>query len=90
MATDYQYKLGMGLIRFGQAQRGRAALVEGLVLAEAHRLNAWYFKIEQALASLHGQSEPQTPDRHISDFSAAREIREVEQGLREYALESTY
>jgi tetratricopeptide (TPR) repeat protein len=85
VATDYQYKLGIGLIRFGQAPRGRAALVEGLTLAEAHRLNAWYFKIEQALAALAREPEPQTPDLYSSDFSAAPEIREMEQGLREYA-----
>jgi tetratricopeptide (TPR) repeat protein len=85
VVTDYQYKLAMGFIRFGQAPRGRTALTEGLILAETHRLNAWYFKIEQALEDLAREPSPQTPDLHTSEFSAAPEIREVEQGLRDYA-----
>jgi hypothetical protein len=51
-ATDFQFKLGTGLARFGQSGRAREALEQALGLAEAHRLNAWYFRIEKALQQL--------------------------------------
>ncbi|HEU5303326.1 MAG TPA: hypothetical protein VFU40_01670 [Gemmatimonadales bacterium] len=90
MATDFQYKVGVGLMRFGRVPRGRAALVEGLALAERHRLNAWYFKIEQALASLTKESVPQSVTEQPVEFSAAPEILKMEQGLREYASTATH
>jgi hypothetical protein len=85
MATDYQFKLGSGLARFGQTGRAREALTEGLALAEAHQLNAWYFKIEQALEqlSLHQEQEAQSPE--ASTPSAAPVVHDVMVGLREYA-----
>ena len=52
MSVDYSYKVGMGLSRFGQATRARATLKAGLEMAESHKLNAWVFKIEQALQQL--------------------------------------
>jgi tetratricopeptide (TPR) repeat protein len=84
MAVDYHYKVGMGLARFGQQGRARAALSQALALAEQHRLNAWYFKIEQALTNLPEPKEQ--PRRGPSEISAAPAVREMEVGLREYAV----
>jgi hypothetical protein len=84
-ATDYQYKLGTGFTRFGQATRARAAFVAGLELAERHQLNAWYFRIEQALNELTERLEQPVPTL-ASELSEAPVIREMEVGLREYAL----
>ena len=84
-ATDYQYKLGTGFTRFGQLARARAAFVAGLELAERHQLNAWYFRIEHALSGL--TERPQQPVPALaSELSEAPVIREMELGLREYAL----
>jgi tetratricopeptide (TPR) repeat protein len=83
MATDYQYKSGTGFARFGQIARAREALTKGLALAEANRLNVWYFKIEQALEQL---SEPQAPEpQHEAEPSHPAVVGEVMVGLREYA-----
>ena len=84
-ATDYQYKLGTGLTRFGQSTRARAALVAGLELAERHQLNPWYFRIEQALNELPERPEQPVP-APASELSEAPVIREMELGLQEYAL----
>ena len=84
MTVDYHYKLGSGFARFGQTSRARASLSEALAVAECHRLNAWYFKVEQALAGLaaHRNEQP----RHQSlDLSETPAVREMELGLREYA-----
>ncbi|HZA97512.1 MAG TPA: hypothetical protein VE399_01955 [Gemmatimonadales bacterium] len=85
MSVDYHYKLGSGLARFGQHSRAHAALTEALALAESHHLNAWYFKVENALADLAVQrDEHQIPEP--SELSGAPVVREMEIGLREYAL----
>jgi tetratricopeptide (TPR) repeat protein len=85
MCVDYHYKLGSGLARFGQHGRARASLAQALGLAERHHLNAWYFKVEQALAALEiQQDEHQAPEP--SELSEAPVVREMENGLREYAL----
>jgi hypothetical protein len=84
-ATDYQYKLGTGFMRFGQLTRARAAFMAGMEHAEWHQLNAWYFRIEQALKQL--TERPQQPVPILaSELSEAPAIREMEVGLREYAL----
>jgi hypothetical protein len=85
MLVDYHYKLGMGLVRFGQEGRGRTALAEALTLAESHQLNAWYFKVEQAIAAV-AQNQSDQPRTETSNLSAAPAVREMELGLREYAL----
>jgi tetratricopeptide (TPR) repeat protein len=82
--TDYEYKLGTGFGRFGQAARARAAFNSALQLAEKHRLNAWYFKIEEAIKEL---DEPRETARaaEATGLSEAPAVREMELGLREYA-----
>ena len=85
MAVDYYYKLGLGLSRFEQAGRAHDALTAGLVLAEANGLNAWYFKIEQALGNLTKRPEYQPVESSASNLSEAPAIRQMEVELREYA-----
>jgi tetratricopeptide (TPR) repeat protein len=85
MATDYQFKLGTGFMRFGQPTRSKAALLAGLECAERHQLNAWYFRIEQALKEL--TDSPQQPEPSpVADLSEVPAIRQMEIGLREFAL----
>jgi hypothetical protein len=87
MLVDYKFKLGSGLVRFGQNTRARTILREALKLAEQYELNAWYFKVEQALAAqAQGQEEQLRRGRELSDLSAAPAVREMESGLREYAM----
>jgi tetratricopeptide (TPR) repeat protein len=85
MSVDYQYKVGTGLARFGQAGRARTLLTSALELAERHQLNAWYFKVEEALGELAQANDKQSTPRQVSDLSEAPVVREMEVGLREYA-----
>jgi len=90
MSVDYYYKLGVGLGRFEQAGRGRDALTAGLTLAESHGLNAWIFKIEQALAGLTQRPEPKPADERVTSLSDAPVVRQMEVELREYAASAAY
>jgi hypothetical protein len=85
MATDYQYKLGTGFMRFGQLGRARTAFLAGLELAERHQLNAWYFRHEQALKELSDTPQQRAPSS-APDLSETTVIRQMEMGLREFAL----
>ena len=75
MAVDYQYKVGIGLARFGQLGRAKAALTVGLELAEQHKLNAWYFKIEQAVGELTARPDQKPASREASGLSEAPSVR---------------
>jgi tetratricopeptide (TPR) repeat protein len=86
MSVDYYYKLGSGLVRFGQPVRAQAALTEALGLAEVHHLNAWYFKVDKALADLAVKRDEHQPPEP-SELSGAPVVREMEMGLREYAMQ---
>jgi tetratricopeptide (TPR) repeat protein len=88
MTADYQYKVGIGLGRFGQLARAKSALGVGLELAEQHKLNGWYFKIEQAMGELAARPIETLAARPVSDLCEAPAVREMEVGLREYALAS--
>jgi tetratricopeptide (TPR) repeat protein len=86
MLVDYYYKLGTGLRRFSQLGRARDAFTAGLKLSEEHRLNAWYFKIERVLSEL-AEQPPHVPvPLAASELSGTQAVREMEMGLREYAL----
>ena len=89
VATDYQYKLGTGFARFGQLHRAQDALKVGLQLAERHRLNAWYFKMQTALAEVAEQRE-QVAAPPASPLSEAPEVLEMELGLQEYAATAAF
>ncbi len=90
MSVDYFYKLGVGLGRFEQSARARDAFTAGLALAESHRLNAWYFKIEQALGDLTTRPQPQPVDERASSLSEAPTVRQMEVELREYAAAAAF
>lgn len=85
MLADLHYKTGIGLARFDQITRARHILTAGMELAESHRLNAWYFRFESALANLE-QSEASEPAPATSlDLGDSPEVQAVSVGLREYA-----
>jgi tetratricopeptide (TPR) repeat protein len=88
MSVDYHYKLGTGLARFDQLSRAQDALKAGLAVAETHRLNAWYFKVEQALEELRKHPEHEIVHQPASTLSEAPAVRQMEAELREYALAS--
>ncbi|MEA2722539.1 MAG: hypothetical protein QOH59_310 [Gemmatimonadales bacterium] len=90
MSVDYYYQLGIGLGRFEQEARGREALTAGLALAESHGLNAWYFKIEQALGELTKRPEPKPVEEEAASLSDAPAVRQMEVELREYAASAAY
>jgi len=83
-ATDYQFKLGTGLARFGQSGRAREALEQAMALAEMHRLNTWYFKIEKALEQIPEFQAIEAP-QEVAESSQRSVVEEVMLGLREYA-----
>jgi tetratricopeptide (TPR) repeat protein len=85
MTVDYHYKVGVGLARFGQPARARGAFTTAMGLAEQHKLNAWYFKVEQALKQLDEPQDERPSVREASVLSEAPSVREMEIGLREYA-----
>ncbi len=82
MKIDLLYKTGVGLARFGQAARAREAWADGMRLAEVHRLNEWYFRLERMCTNLDAadaqmpRPEPATPPTAIADMAA---------GLQAYA-----
>ncbi len=90
MSVDYHYKLGIGLGRFEQLVRARDALTAALALAETHGLNAWYFKIEQALGELAKRSEPKPVEQRAPSLSEAPVVRQIEVELREYAASAAF
>jgi tetratricopeptide (TPR) repeat protein len=85
MATDFRFKLGTGYARFGQIDRAREAFAAGLSFAEAHRLNAWYFKIEQALEQLSSRAESECESEMPAEPAHKVVVDQVMLGLREYA-----
>ena len=85
MSVDFLFKLGVGMARFGQIARARDALSGGLALAEAHRLNTWYFRFERVLQNL-VECEIREPELSTSGRPVpASAVQEMEVGLREYA-----
>lgn len=85
MMVDYHYKTAIGLARFGQVERALEQGQEALQLAEQHRLNEWYFRVERMLGGLRrdaaGASEIEAP----AEANATSAVLGMETGLREYA-----
>ncbi len=81
MAVDFRYKVGLGLARFGQTARARAAWQEALGLAESHKLNEWYFRLERLLAHL---DDCGTAGLSVERANSSRpaEIAELAAGLK--------
>jgi hypothetical protein len=86
MAADFHFKAGLGLAQFGRVARAKAVLGQGRELAEAHQLNAWYFKFERAVQDVDGLGarEP-APVSSAPTLSESPAVLEVADGLREYA-----
>jgi hypothetical protein len=85
MRVDFCYKAGIGLARFAQSARAREALSEGLALAETHRLNAWYFRVERILGNLEACGRPEAEPAEASGLFELPAVQAVAAGLREYA-----
>jgi hypothetical protein len=90
MSADFHYKAGIGLARFGRFGRARDLLNAGLKLAETHQLNAWYFRLDAALAGL-SDCEAREPEAAVPVDEPSKEsvVQEVAVGLREYALQTS-
>jgi len=86
MAIDFRYKIGLGLARFGQFARAREAWAEGMQLAETHRLNEWYFRLERM--SLHVESCAAVPVARLEPDTPAAAIADLAAGLQAYAEEA--
>jgi tetratricopeptide (TPR) repeat protein len=83
MSVDFRYKVGLGLARFGQAVRARAAWQQALELAERHKLNEWYFRLERLITHMDDCGSTLTVEP--SPVSAPAELAELAAGLRAYA-----
>jgi tetratricopeptide (TPR) repeat protein len=84
MSVDFRYKVGLGLARFGQKARARAAWQQGLELAERHKLNEWYFRLERLVSHV---DECGTNGLSVdaATATAPAEVAELAAGLRAYA-----
>jgi tetratricopeptide (TPR) repeat protein len=83
-AVDYRYKTAVGLARFGLLERAREVMGEALALAEQHRLNEWYFRLERVLKGL--VSAPDHPEiTPPAPASVTPAVHQMTTGLREYA-----
>jgi tetratricopeptide (TPR) repeat protein len=84
-AVDYRYKTAVGLARFGQLESAREVVNEALSLAEQHRLNEWYFRLERMLKGL--EKDPNlSPDIQApAEAGVTPAVRQMTAGLQEYA-----
>ena len=95
MAADFYFKAGVGLARFGRFKRARDFLEGGLRVAEEHRLNQWYFRLEkelhtvQALGAASGACVPEPAPATSTDYVESPVVAEVAVGLREYSLSAS-
>ena len=85
MAVDFRYKVGLGLARFGQTARARAAWQDALELAESHKLNEWYFRLERLLTHLGRLRDGGAGHRERQRHSSGGACRELAAGLKAYA-----
>lgn len=85
MSVDYHYKVGLGLARFGITERARQAWEQGRALAEQHRLNEWYFRLERLLDGLQGCETLETSTAAPEPADPPAWMAGVSAGLREFA-----
>jgi hypothetical protein len=85
MAIDYRYRIAIGFARFGMEAKAKATLREALALAEAGKLNEWYFRIDRVLRNLVlCQDQVETnPTADATEVSPA--VAQVSAGLKEIA-----
>ena len=86
MLIDFKFKAGVGSARFGQMPRARRLLEESLQLAQHHRLNAWYFRIETVLRDLDAYATEAPAPAAAPEIRQNPKYLEVERGLRAAAL----
>lgn len=85
MLVDYHYKVGLGLTRFGVSERARQAWIQGRALAEQHRLNEWYFRLERLLDDLHPSEALEAKAKAPEPADPPAWMAGVSAGLREFA-----
>jgi hypothetical protein len=89
MAVDCCYKVALGFAHFGQIARAQRVIREAQALAEAHRLNEWYFRLERVLDELATRGQPPADERAARRLPAeadyAPAVAEMESGLREFS-----
>jgi tetratricopeptide (TPR) repeat protein len=86
MSIDFRYRVGIGFARFGKDARARAMFREALDIAEQHKLNEWYFRVDRVLRNLElceECEELKTAAAEAIDLAPA--VIEVSSGLRELA-----
>ena len=83
MAVDFHYQVGVGMARFGRLGQARKSLALALQLAEAHRLNTWYFKVERVMRGLVVCPEAELGSAVESSPWDTSDLREVTSGLQE-------
>jgi tetratricopeptide (TPR) repeat protein len=84
-AVDYRYKTAVGLARFDQVERARQVLAEALGIAEKHRLNEWYFRLERMLDGLGTGPKLAENIKAPAEAPSTPAVQEMALGLREYA-----
>jgi tetratricopeptide (TPR) repeat protein len=85
MAVDYRFKTAVGLARFDQVERAREIAREALALAEQHRLNEWYFRIESMLNGIDSTATRDAEVQAPAEVAATPAVLQMTSGLREYA-----
>ncbi|MGH7701899.1 MAG: hypothetical protein ACREMO_02315 [Gemmatimonadales bacterium] len=87
MMVDFHYKIGLGLARFGRLPRARSALAEARALAEKHRLNEWYFRLDRVLKGLTSDAQPTDKDEVVAEavHQDSPALAEIAEGLERYA-----
>lgn len=86
MSIDYRYRIGIGFARFGMEAKARSTLREALGLAEAHKLNEWYFRIDRVLRGLElCQDQPELSTTTADTTELAPAVAQVSAGLRAIA-----
>ncbi|MEO8294315.1 MAG: hypothetical protein ABI613_02290 [Gemmatimonadota bacterium] len=86
MSVDFRYRVGIGFARFGKDSRARATLREALAVAESHKLNEWYFRVDRVLRNLElceDSLDLKTTTAETVELVPA--VIEVTTGLRELA-----
>ena len=86
MAIDYRYRIGIGFARFGKEAKARSTLREALGLAEAGKLNEWYFRVDRVLRGLAlCQDHPELKSAAADATEVAPAVAHVSAGLRDIA-----
>jgi hypothetical protein len=86
MEIDFRYKTTVGLARFGQVARAREIARQAMGLAEQHRLNEWYFRLENLVKELDSETQSQELLQAPAETTATPSVVQIANGLQEYAF----